>query len=814
MTTKGLGLSSNGYASLSVAPGRRELELTRFDRETAPLFAFGFWKNNLLWKTARFWDNFWDRQSEMSLVHRAVWKGKEKKMNRGEVGSEDEVNSVRAASPAVSVASSCTLRGSPEPASTPPPELTQSALPAAQSTSDVNMSGAIDGSIRFSNESDHTQPHPSSFFNECFSFDNIEEIYDLLEVPEEPHLLRPDVLQVPIIIDLEAAEAQADREEQISNLRLCMEPSSIPKRNAEILPPFAEIESFEWKPSELLSAGMLVELRTPDMPLELTEHTFMVIKAVVQNLADDSVRLRGWEVKRTRDLGGLLPKRLNELVFIHEIDADDDRSLLEQSVIEIDLSRVLRTRKWVGTNKRFPASRFNPADVPQGTKEEMKKWVEDNGLLVARWCYISNYNNKVERVAQDPTRSRKSAILRMLTEDECTKGEHIKPDIRRLDWRGPTVLGGASKATEEHTTLRGAGALSVAEAECDKGKGCEHMKRTYTFGDCYCGAGGMTCGATLAGLKVLYGVDINGDAGQTWQKNFSPAEFLEMSVHDFSVLPGHPEDFIVDVLHLSPPCQMFSPVKTRPGQNDESNYASLFGVGEAITKARPRIATLEQTYGITNTGHKETFNALIRMFTDLQYDVSWGIKTFQSYGLPQSRKRLIIIASCPGESLPSFPPYTHYDPAAPSTRTNDDMVPYTTPDSVLSLVPANASNHDPDHPRFNKGKYTPWDASKIITCIMTGGSGSQKGHPSGRRGLTNRELAQLQSVPLWMEFHGGTIRRQIGNMVPPMVGRILLESVRKHLEKVDRIEMEKEKRKKRKVVVDRAKHGSDVVILD
>jgi hypothetical protein len=88
-----LGLNSNGYASLSVAPGRRELELTRSDREAALLFAFGFWKNNSLWKTGRFWDNFWDRRSQMSSVQRAVWKGEEKKVNRGEAGSKDKVNS-------------------------------------------------------------------------------------------------------------------------------------------------------------------------------------------------------------------------------------------------------------------------------------------------------------------------------------------------------------------------------------------------------------------------------------------------------------------------------------------------------------------------------------------------------------------------------------------------------------------------------------------------------------------------------------------------------------------------------------------------
>jgi DNA (cytosine-5)-methyltransferase 1 len=345
------------------------------------------------------------------------------------------------------------------------------------------MSGATDELVGFPNDSGHAQRHPYSFFNECFYSDNIEEIYDSLEVPEEPRLFRPEIPQEVVTIDLEAAEAQADREEQISNLRLCIKPDSIPIRNAAILPPFAEIESFEWKHGELLSPGMSVELRNPEMSPEPTEHTFLVIKAVVQNLADDSVKLRGWKAKRTRDLGGLLPKRLNEVAFIHEIDADDNRPLLEQSVIEVDLGRVLRTRKLVCTNKKFPECRFNPADVPHGTREEMKKWVEDNSLLVARWSYISNYQNKVKRVAQDPTRSRMSAILRMLTREECTKGEYINPDIRRLAWRGPTVLGGASKATQNPTTLRGAGD-SIAEAKCDEGKESRNVKRTYTFGDC------------------------------------------------------------------------------------------------------------------------------------------------------------------------------------------------------------------------------------------------------------------------------------------------------------------------------------------
>jgi hypothetical protein len=65
-----------------------------------------------------------------------------------------------------------------------------------------------------------------------------------------------------------------------------------------------------------------------------------------------------------------------------------------------------------------------------------------------------------------------------------------------------------------------------------------------------------------------------------------------------------------------------------------------------------------------------------------------------------------------------------------------------------------------------------------------------------------------------MEFLGRDVRRQIGNMVPPMVGKILLQAVREHLEKVDRVEMEKEKKKKRKVVRDMGNNGTEVIVLD
>jgi DNA (cytosine-5)-methyltransferase 1 len=93
-----------------------------------------------------------------------------------------------------------------------------------------------------------------------------------------------------------------------------------------------------------------------------------------------------------------------------------------------------------------------------------------------------------------------------------------------------------------------------------------------------------------------------------------------------------------------------------------------------------------------------------------------------------------------------------------------------------------------------KRSLPPWDANSILPkCITT--SGGQNYHPSGLRDLTNREYAALQGFPHDHVF-GPTcqtsVRRQIGNGVPPCVGRILFEWIRKHLERIDGVDHQAE----------------------
>jgi DNA (cytosine-5)-methyltransferase 1 len=129
---------------------------------------------------------------------------------------------------------------------------------------------------------------------------------------------------------------------------------------------------------------------------------------------------------------------------------------------------------------------------------------------------------------------------------------------------------------------------------------------------------------------------------KTLTRNFPEAKVYHTWTDKFATLE---EDLRVDILHLSPPCQIWSPAHTRPGINDEQNFASLFAVMALVSKVKPRIVTLEQTFGIMARRFEASFNSLIHCFTSLNYSVSWQIVQFKELGLPQNRRRLIIFAA-------------------------------------------------------------------------------------------------------------------------------------------------------------------------
>jgi C-5 cytosine-specific DNA methylase len=166
--------------------------------------------------------------------------------------------------------------------------------------------------------------------------------------------------------------------------------------------------------------------------------------------------------------------------------------------------------------------------------------------------------------------------------------------------------------------------------------------RRYTFGDAFCGAGGTSRGAKMAGLRVEWGFDSAVNPISSFQSNFFGAHAYHSSADCFTQLQD--DDHKVDILHISPPCQPFSPAHTVAGKDDETNEASFLGTAAVIKKTRPRIVTFEQTSGLAER-RDEWLTAMIHVIAELGFSVRWKVVNLAEYGLPQARKRLILIAS-------------------------------------------------------------------------------------------------------------------------------------------------------------------------
>ena len=165
----------------------------------------------------------------------------------------------------------------------------------------------------------------------------------------------------------------------------------------------------------------------------------------------------------------------------------------------------------------------------------------------------------------------------------------------------------------------------------------------YTFGDCFCGAGGVSRGAVQAGLRVDWSFDCNAYACTSYGLNNPFTSVYPLWAHDFCN-NAHDRDFKVDICHLSPPCQFFSDAHTIMGKNDDMNTASLFAISELVKKAKPRVVTLEQTSGLLRR-HEIYFNAVVLMFTSLGFSIRWKILNCADFGVPQRRLRIFMIVS-------------------------------------------------------------------------------------------------------------------------------------------------------------------------
>jgi DNA (cytosine-5)-methyltransferase 1 len=212
-------------------------------------------------------------------------------------------------------------------------------------------------------------------------------------------------------------------------------------RNSPIEAPLEELDSYEW-------AG--VSLRAGET-IELVNGTFIKIKLIAQHRRTHEVILWGWLLQRTGAMKDHhLPKKLNELCFIFEVDLDDPRDAWEQSVVEATPKDIVQVRELICTQRPWPACRYDQKRVPNEhfrSQAHLKRYVAENEVLVVRWKSTTRFDNARDRLENtkkvDNGRNYRQRRVELLAEEECSHRYAMPASVRRENWRGPTDVGGS-----------------------------------------------------------------------------------------------------------------------------------------------------------------------------------------------------------------------------------------------------------------------------------------------------------------------------------------------------------------------------------
>ncbi|MGR3624430.1 DNA cytosine methyltransferase [Pseudophaeobacter sp.] len=341
--------------------------------------------------------------------------------------------------------------------------------------------------------------------------------------------------------------------------------------------------------------------------------------------------------------------------------------------------------------------------------------------------------------------------------------------------------------------------------------------------DLFCGVGGLTFGLEKAGIPVTLGVDIESRCAHALEEN-SNAKFLCEDVVELSceTLMEHFPSGKFKLLAGCAPCQPFSTYSRaakqkhgdKAGDNRSEDWRLLSHFGRLIREVKPDLVTMENVPPLAT---QPVFKDFLDCLED--YWLDWRVIECQKIGLPQSRKRLVLVASRLGPiDIPEFslPQKTVRDtigklPKIEAGETcSSDPLHRSSRLSPLNMErirhskPGGSWRDWPDelrakcHSKSTGATYPSvygrmmWDApAPTVTTQCFGYGNGRFGHPEQDRAISLREAAMLQGFPRDYSFLPGdtnasfsTLGRMIGNAVPVTLGEVIGELFQEHVRQI------------------------------
>jgi len=381
-----------------------------------------------------------------------------------------------------------------------------------------------------------------------------------------------------------------------------------------------------------------------------------------------------------------------------------------------------------------------------------------------------------------------------------------------------------SGSTEERlptVTARSKATKNMAqERRTTRGRQASKLEHDVVCVDLFCGAGGLTEGLLKAGVKVVAGVDFDKACQFPYQANHKGIIFHEADVAelDAPTVAKWFGDAKIKVLAGCAPCQPFSSYSQRYETKGTERWGLLNHFSRLVEELGPDIVTMENVPTVTKHSVFENFVATLER---LGYKVWAEVVDCAEYGLPQRRRRTVLLASRHGklvlnkpskrrrlrtvaDVLSALPELEHgcsdeEDPLHTSSNlspTNFKRIQASTPGGSWrdwkdkSLI---AKCHTKETGKTYPGVYgrMTWeDPAPTLTTQFYGFGNGRFGHPEQDRGLSLREGAILQGFPKKYKFipkngqiQFKTLGRLIGNAVPVHLGRVIGKSIIKHVKK-------------------------------
>lgn len=361
--------------------------------------------------------------------------------------------------------------------------------------------------------------------------------------------------------------------------------------------------------------------------------------------------------------------------------------------------------------------------------------------------------------------------------------------------------------------------------------------------DFFSGAGGLSLGFEDAGFKILYALEKDQYAAETYRRNRSSDTMVDV-VDILNIKPGDILSKLgldradLDIIIGGPPCQGFSIANMRTRNKDNPMNQLVFNFWDFVVRLRPKWFVMENVAGLEKFSDGRLKEELLGLFKEVGYTANSVVLDASCFGIPQVRRRIFFVGNRINKSLdflhdlaeertlpclsvreaiddlPILPNGNSID-CLPYTKNGESITEYQrivrlgNSDRVLNNLVSMSSPLAVERYKYiEQGEnwravahkrpelmYNYKDLNKchhwiyLRLCwdkpsvVISNYRKNMLIHPDQDRGLSVREAARLQSFPDMYVFYGplGYQQQQVANAVPPLQARRIAAYIRELL---------------------------------